>query len=69
MKNKTWYETTIQTEEQNVTIYPTEDHNGIIVETKELGDKPGSSSRLYLNKEEMNLLIIKMSEMMEYVKE
>ena len=68
MKNKTWYKTIIETGEQNVTIYPTETYDGIIVETKELDDKTGSS-RLYLNKEEMELLIVKMCEMMEYVKE
>jgi len=68
MKNKARYKTTIETEEQNVTIYPTENYDGIIVETKELDDKTGSS-RLYLNKDEMELLIIKMIDMMEYVKE
>ena len=68
MKNKTWYKTIIETGEQNVAIYPTETYDGIIVETKELDDKTGSS-RLYLNKEEMELLIVKMCEMMEYVKE
>lgn len=66
-KNKTWYKTTIGTEHQNVTIYPTENFDGIIVETKELGENT-VSSRLYINKEEMELLIVKMREMMEYVK-
>ena len=66
MKNKVWNKVVIATEEQNVEIYPTETFNGIIVETKELDDKTGNS-RLYLNKDEMELLIIKMQEMMMYV--
>ena len=68
MKNKVWNKVVIATEEQNVEIYPTETFNGIIVETKELDD-PAGNSRLYLNKDEMELLIIKMQEMMHYVLE
>ena len=68
MKNKVWNKSVIATEEQNVEIYPTETFDGIIVETKELYDKTGNS-RLYLNKDEMELLIIKMQEMMKYVLE
>lgn len=68
MKNKVWNKSVIATEEQNVEIYPTETFDGIIVETKELDDKTGNS-RLYLNKDEMELLIIKMQEMMKYVLE
>ena len=67
MKNKVWNKTVIATEEQNVSIYPTEDFDGIIVETKELDDK--TSGKLYLNKNEMELLIVKMQEMMRYVLE
>jgi hypothetical protein len=67
MKNKVWNKTVIATEEQNVSIYPTEDFDGIIVETKELDDKT-LSGKLYLNKDEMELLIQKMVEMMNYVK-
>ena len=37
-------------------------------ETKELDDKTGSP-RLYLNKDEMELLILKMREMMDYTKQ
>lgn len=66
MNNKVWHKTTIATEEQNVEIYPTETFDGIIVETKELDDKTGSP-RLYLNKDEMELLIAKMQQMMHYV--
>jgi hypothetical protein len=68
MKNKVWNKTVIATEEQNVEIYPTEEFHGIIIETKELDDTKGSP-RLYLNKDEMELLIIKMQEMMNYVLE
>ena len=65
MDNRVWHKTTIGTEEQNVEIYPNETFNGIIVEVKELDGK--SSPRLYLNKDEMEFLIIKMREMMNYV--
>jgi len=66
MKNKVWHKVTISTEEQEVGVYPTETFDGIIVETKEL-DGSGSP-RMYLNIDEMELLISKMREMMEYVK-
>ena len=68
MKNKVWYKTVISTEEQNVEIYPTEDFNGIIVQTKELDDKTGTP-RLYLNEDEMECLITNMRDMMKYVKQ
>jgi hypothetical protein len=68
MKNKVWHKVTIATEEQNVEVYPTNTFDGIIVEAKELDDKT-ESPRLYLNKDEMELLILKMREMMEYVKQ
>ena len=67
MKNKVWHKVSIATEEQNVEVYPTEGFDGIIVETKELDDKTGSP-RMYLNEDEMELLILKMREMMGYVK-
>lgn len=67
MKNKVWNKVTIATEDQEVEIFPTEGFDGIIVETKELDGR--GSPRLYLNKDEMELLIIKMQEMMKYVKE
>jgi hypothetical protein len=66
MANKVWHKTVISTEEQDVAIYPTETFDGIIVETRELDGKTGSP-RLYLNKDEMELLIIKMREMMDYI--
>ena len=67
MKNKVWHKVVIATEEQNIEIYPTETFDGIIVETFELDDKT-NSPRLYLNSDEMELLIEKMREMMSYVK-
>lgn len=67
MKNKVWHKVTIATDEQNVEVYPTETFDGIIVETKELDDK--GSPRLYLSEDEMELLILKMREMMTYVKQ
>jgi hypothetical protein len=66
MKNKVWHKVEISTEEQNVSVYPTEEYNGIIVEANELDGT--TSPRMYLNKDEMELLILKMREMMEYVK-
>ena len=68
MYNRVWIKTLLSTEEQNVGIYPTEEFDGIILETKELDDKT-PNSRLYLKKDEMEVLIIKMQEMMKYVLE
>jgi hypothetical protein len=66
MKNKVWHKVTISTEEQEVEVYPNESYNGIIVETKEFDGS--DSPRMHLNVDEMELLIYKMREMMEYVK-
>jgi hypothetical protein len=66
MKNKVWHKVVIATEEQNVEIFPTEGFDGIIIQTKELDDKT-YSPRLYLTKDEMELLISKIREMMDYV--
>jgi hypothetical protein len=68
MKNKVWNKTVIVTEDQDVSIYPTEQFDGIIVETRELDGDP-FTSRMYLNRDQMELLIIKMQEMMNYVLE
>jgi hypothetical protein len=65
MKNKVWYKIKIETEDQTVDVYPTDGFDGIIIETKELDEK--GSPRLYLNKDEMELLILKMREMIDYV--
>jgi hypothetical protein len=67
MKNKVWYKVIIPTDEQHISIYPTEGFDGIIVETKETDDT-SQSPRMYLNENEMELLISKMREMMNYVK-
>jgi len=66
MKNKVWHKVVIGTEEQNVEIFPTEGFDSIIIQTKELDDKT-YSPRLYLTEDEMELLISKMREMMDYV--
>ena len=68
MKNKIWNKTVISTEEQNIEIYPTEIFDGIIVEVYDVHDKT-FKNRLYLNKDEMEIMIIKMQEMMKYVLE
>ena len=68
MKNKIWNKTVISTEEQNIEIYPTEIFDGIIVEVYDVHDKT-FKNRLYLSKDEMELMIIKMQEMMKYVLE
>jgi hypothetical protein len=68
MKNKVWHKVTISTEEQDVSIYPTEGFDGIIVETHGEMDGTTESPRMYLNENEMELLISKMREMMNYVK-
>jgi hypothetical protein len=64
MEKKVWYKSVIATEEQNINVYPTENFDGIIVEAKELDDR--KSPAMYLNKDEMELLILKMREMMDY---
>ena len=63
---KTFVITTIATEEQNVSVMPTEDQKGIIIETKELDDKT-LNGRMYLNKQEAETLIIKIQEMIKYL--
>ena len=68
MKNKVWHKVEIVTEGQTIEIYPMEMYEGIIVETKELDGKT-ASPRLYLNKDEMELLIERMIEMMKYIKQ
>lgn len=68
MKNKVWNKTVISTEEQNIEIYPTEIFDGIIVEVYDVHDKT-FKNRLYLNKDEMEIMITKMQEMMKYVLE
>jgi hypothetical protein len=67
MKNKIWHMVKISTEEQDIEIFPTETFDGIMVEIKELDDKKTKSPRMYLNKDEMELLILKMRQMMDYI--
>lgn len=67
MANKVWHKITIATEGQNVEIYPTDMYDGIIVVTKELDDMT-ENPRMYLNEDEMEMLILKMREMMNSVK-
>ncbi len=67
MKNKVWHKVEIATEEQNVSIYPTDTFDGIVVEAKELDDKT-INEKMYLSESEMELLILKMREMMNYCK-
>lgn len=63
---KTFVKTTIATEEQNVSIMPTEDQKGIIIETRELDDKT-LNGRTYLSKAEAETLILKIQEMIKYL--
>ena len=65
MKNKIWHKVQISTEYQNINVYPTETFDGIMVEAKELDGE--ISNRMYLGSDEMELLITKMREMMNYV--
>ena len=66
--NKVWHKVVIATEEQEIDIYPNGTFDGIIVEVMELDDVT-PSQRLHLNNDEMELLILKMREMMNYVKQ
>jgi hypothetical protein len=67
-KKKVWHKIVISTEEQRVEIYPNETFDCVIIETREL-DGTSGNPRLYLDEDEMELLILKMREMMEYVKQ
>ncbi len=62
---KTFVKTTVETEEQSISIMPTEDQQGIIMETKEVDDT--HTSRMYLNKLEAETLILKIKEMITYL--
>ena len=63
---KTFITTTIATQEQNVSIMPTPEQNGVIIETRELDDKT-LNGRTYLSKEEAETLILKIQEMIKYL--
>lgn len=65
MAHKPWLKTEIKMEEQNVSVYPGEAWDCIIVETSV--DYTTLNGKLYLGRVEMELLIQKMQEMMDYV--
>ncbi len=67
MGNKVFYKTTIFIDEQEVTIMPTETFDCLIIECREM-DGVTHSPRIYLNEDEMELLIVKMKDMMQYIK-
>jgi hypothetical protein len=64
---KIWHTVNISTEEQDISLFATDAFDGIIVEVKELDGTP--NSKMYLNDHEMEFLILKMREMMKYIKE
>jgi hypothetical protein len=60
-----WYKVQMSLEsQQDVSIQPDEGFDGIVVETVEIDDK--TKHRIYLNKQEMEFLIAKMQEVMNY---
>lgn len=61
-----WHKTTIVTEQHNIHIRPSENLESIVVETREL-DGVKASGETYLNRDEMELLVVKMREMMNYL--
>ena len=67
MEDKIWHKVTIHLDDQNVSVYPTDIFNGIIVEGEELD---GSAKyRIYLNQKQMEFLILKMREVMDYTQQ
>lgn len=65
MADKVWYKVQISLEsQQDVSIHPDDGFDGIVVETVEIDDK--TKHRIYLNKQEMEFLIAKMQEVMNY---
>lgn len=65
MAEKVWYKTEISlSADQSVEIYPDDGYDGIVVMGKEIDSK--DSYRIYLNRNEMELLIAKMREMMDF---
>jgi|SanBayMetagenome_1026888.scaffolds.fasta_scaffold172244_2 hypothetical protein len=66
MAEKVWCKVEISlSTAQSVEIYPDEGYDGIVVKGKEIDSK--DSYRIYLNRNEMELLITKMREMMDYI--
>jgi hypothetical protein len=67
MSAQMWYKVVVPTRmEQQISVYPNEGFDGIIVEIEEVDDNK-ESIRLYLYKDEMNIFIEKMMEMMKHV--
>ena len=65
MAEKLWYKTQISLEcNQDVSIYPDDGYNGIVVEAVVLDNN--TRCRIYLNKQEMEFVIAKMREMMDF---
>ncbi len=65
MADKVWYKTEISlSTDQSVEIHPDDGYDGIVVKGKEIESK--DSYRIYLNRNEMELLIAKMREMMDF---
>ena len=65
MADKVWYKVEISlSADQSVEIYPDDGYDGIVVKGKEIESK--DSYRIYLNRNEMELLIAKMREMMDF---
>lgn len=67
MKSKIWHKVTISNESQDIEVYPDEEFEGIILHIRE-ADK-SKDLRVYLSAEEMEFLILKLREMMNYVKQ
>lgn len=64
-----WHKTIICTDsDQNIHVYPNETLDGIIVEAFEVDNKT-PSHRTHLDEDEMEMLIDKMREMMNYVEQ
>jgi hypothetical protein len=70
MKDKIWYSTEISTKyEQNIRIRPNEDTTDILIEIKEAHDAKYENGCLFLDVATMEVLIAKMRETMEYIKQ
>lgn len=70
MKDKIWYSTEISTKyEQNIRIRPNEDTTDILIEIKEAHDAKYENGCLFLDAATMEVLIAKMRETMEYIKQ
>lgn len=65
MAEKVWYKTEISLRaEQNIEIYPDEGYDGIVVKGKDI--HTNNSYHIYLDRNEMEFVIAKMKEMMDF---